>query len=114
MEEHGLSLRGQRPRTGLSHVTVQQMMDGVVPQMESVVAFARGFGLNVNEWLELAGYEPIRPTPRQILGEGLLALAEKHGRTVGVAPFEGLDQMTEEQARERIASIDAAMARGDL
>lgn len=60
LEEHGLTFRGQRMRTGLNHVTVSNMAKGIVPSMETVIAFAHGFSLDVNEWLERAGYEPIQ------------------------------------------------------
>jgi transcriptional regulator with XRE-family HTH domain len=60
LEEHGLSLRGARIRTGIDHVTLSDMASGYVPRMEKTIQFARGFELDVNEWLELAGYDPIR------------------------------------------------------
>jgi hypothetical protein len=59
LAEHNQSFRGQRTRTGLAHVTVMNMAQGIVPEMQTVVKFAAGFGLDVNEWLALAGYEPI-------------------------------------------------------
>lgn len=77
LNKHGLSLRGQRVRTGVSHVTVQAMLQGVVPQMETVVAWAQGFGEDVNEWLILAGYEPIRPPTPAAAARQLLDLADR-------------------------------------
>ena len=56
---HGVSLRGQRLRTGIDHMTMKDMKAGVIPRLEKVEAFARGFGLEVNEWRVRAGYEPV-------------------------------------------------------
>lgn len=61
LDEHGLTDRGQRARTGLAHVTVGNMLKGYDVQMDTLVNFARGFGLDINDWLELGGYEPIQP-----------------------------------------------------
>lgn len=41
------------------------MAAGRIPAMESVVKFAQGFGLDVNEWLELTGYPRVEPTPKR-------------------------------------------------
>lgn len=113
MEEHGLSLRGQRVRTGLSHVTVQQMMEGVVPQMESVVAFAKGFSLDVNEWLELAGYDPIE-TGADVLLDGWEALCEKYPETEIPLPRlnRGTRTLTAEEARSILAMMEDQVRRG--
>lgn len=59
LDSHGLSLRAARIRTGIDHVTLSDMRAGYVPRMEKVVQFARGFNLDVNEWLELAGFDPL-------------------------------------------------------
>jgi|GEM_PF-6753041 len=52
-----LSLRQARMRTGVDIDTLSRMRHGEVPRMDKVVAFARGFELDPNDWLELAGYE---------------------------------------------------------
>jgi hypothetical protein len=59
LDEHKLSLRGAMLRTGIDHVTIGKMATGYVPRSETVMRFAQGFGLNIREWLLLAGYEPI-------------------------------------------------------
>jgi hypothetical protein len=63
-EQHGRpSLQSARIRTGIDHDTLSRMKKGDVPRIDKVIDFARGFRLNVNEWLELAGYPPvIEPT----------------------------------------------------
>lgn len=63
LSEHENSLRSQRQRTGLAHSTVLNWMNGTKPQMEAVIQFAEGFGLDVNEWLALAGHHPIPAAP---------------------------------------------------
>ncbi|MDO8732117.1 MAG: hypothetical protein Q7L55_06040, partial [Actinomycetota bacterium] len=62
LEKHGLGYRAQERRTRLDHVTVSRMASGYVPSMPTVIQFAQGFGLDVNEWLELAGYPRIEPS----------------------------------------------------
>lgn len=59
LQEHGLSLRGQRVRTGIGHMTMKDMCDGIVPSLEKLEDFARGFELDINEWRALAGYPRI-------------------------------------------------------
>lgn len=59
LQKHGLSARGQRHRTGIPHSTIAGWFHGIPPQSEGVIAFAEGFDLDVNEWLELAGKKPI-------------------------------------------------------
>jgi hypothetical protein len=78
-----MSLRAADYRTEVNHVTIGEMTRGRIPQMESVVKFARGFGLDVNEWLAAAGYAPLAgaaaaKTPTEALGEGLWQLKQKY------------------------------------
>jgi hypothetical protein len=61
LDSRGLSLRQARIRTGVDIETTSRMRQGEVPRMDKVIAFARGFHLDVNDWLRLAGYEPIEP-----------------------------------------------------
>lgn len=67
VDEHGLSLQGTSFRTGIDRYTIGQMKKGYVPRMERVLDFARGFGLNENEWLGFAGYEPIEAPPQTMV-----------------------------------------------
>ncbi len=115
LAEHGLTLRGQRARTGLSHVTVMGMTQGYVPEMQSVVKFARGFGLDVNEWLELAGYEPIvapagdadAPTVAARLGAGLIELGRRfHRKDLTVREMGGWDSLTHADVDRILASLE--------
>jgi hypothetical protein len=62
LEKHGQTLRGADRRTNVNHVTLSNMSLGQVPEMESVVKFARGFGEPINDALVLAGYERIEET----------------------------------------------------
>lgn len=59
LQEHGLSLRSQRVRTGINHMTVKDMTDGIPPRLETLEQFARAFRLDINEWRRLAGYPSI-------------------------------------------------------
>lgn len=62
----GMSIRAADRRTGINHVSIGRMAEGYIPEMETVVRWARGFNLDVNEWLRLAGYDPLgTETPQQ-------------------------------------------------
>ncbi len=113
LNEHGLTRRGQRARTGLSHVTIGQMIDGFPVQMDSVVAFARGFGLDVNEWLQMAGYDPIvaQKSGSEILVEGIKALQAEFGKPVPVWFHEDTKaDLTPDAARAILDDLRAQMA----
>lgn len=68
-DQGNLSLQGARLRTGIDHNTLSRMKQGEVPRVDKVLDFARGFGLDVNEWLELAGYEPVEETNVERMAE---------------------------------------------
>jgi transcriptional regulator with XRE-family HTH domain len=76
-QEHGLSLRAARIRTGIDHVTLSDMAAGYVPRLEQVERLADGFGLDVNEVRERAGYPPVRtsaePTYEHLLNHTVQA-----------------------------------------
>lgn len=63
LHERGLSLRGQRLHTGIDHMTMKEMADGLPPRLEKVEQFARAFELDVNEWRALAGYDRVDAGP---------------------------------------------------
>ncbi|HEU4752223.1 MAG TPA: hypothetical protein VFU47_03870 [Armatimonadota bacterium] len=67
MQAHRVTYRSQRIRTGVPHSTVVNWVQGVPPRMEAVIQFARAFGEDVNQALQLAGYEPIAPDPEDAL-----------------------------------------------
>lgn len=77
LDKHGATLRSQRQRTGLAHSTILNWMQDVRPQMEAVIAFARGFGEDVNGALQLAGYEPIQPATLDAALDQALDLARE-------------------------------------
>jgi transcriptional regulator with XRE-family HTH domain len=59
LAERGLSLRQARNRTGVDVDTLSRMRQNEVPRLDKVEAFARAFHLDVNEWRQLAGYQPV-------------------------------------------------------
>lgn len=71
LKKHGATLRSQRIRTGLAHTTVSSWMAGVTPGLEGVIAFAKGFGEDEAEAIQLAGYDPLALT------DDILALARQ-------------------------------------
>jgi hypothetical protein len=80
IREHGLSLRQARIRTGIDIDTLGRMRSGEVVRMDKVVAFARGFRLPVNEWLELYGYEPVEDTAAEATLDGADTFYEEFRR----------------------------------
>lgn len=130
IKEHGATYRSQRARTRVPHSTIVGWMQGIPPSMGGVIAFARGFGLDVNEWLELAGYERLeeatsaahhlgenretylmRPAEegeeesgRRILLEGIRSLNEELGRPLAISLDEStLADLTPDKARATLA-----------
>lgn len=58
-----LSLRQGYIRTGIDTDTLSRMKQGDVPRLDKLIAFARGFALDVNEVFLAAGEEPIAVSP---------------------------------------------------
>lgn len=106
LAEHGLSLRGQRARTGIDHVTVLGMTNGIVPNEGTIIRFARGFGLDINEWLELAGYERLPETGAERLYRGIRDLQRRFGYTLSVDFMGGPESLTVEQAEKLLAMLE--------
>lgn len=94
LKRHGATYRSQRQRTGLPHSTVVNWVQGVPPTMEGVVSFARGFGLDVNEWLALAGYDPITPSPHEAI-ETLRRRGQEVEEPFDVAQWDGAEEISE-------------------
>lgn len=108
LTEHQLGKRQQTVRTGLDHVTIGKMMDGIIPSVETVEKFARGFKLDVNDWRTRAGYEPVE-SGAQLLDAGLYRLSQRAGEVI---PWEGetpREQLTPDQARAELADIEAEL-----
>jgi hypothetical protein len=94
IRERGCTLRSQRQRTGIAHSTVKSWIDGVQPSMDAVIAFARGFGLDVNEWLALAGYDPITPSTAEAI-ETLRRRGQDAEEPFDVAQYDGAAEISE-------------------
>lgn len=91
LKERNLGYRQQTLYTGINHVTLMKMASGVVPAMETVIRFARGFGLDVNQVLRRAGYPPVN-TPAEyfwIRFGQLTDLCAAHGVECPVPNFRG-------------------------
>jgi len=79
----GLSLRQAAARTGLSHATIQQIINGASPSPESIRKLVRAFGGNgrhgvalEDKLLVLAGYRMPHPEG-EALSEPLAQLIDK-------------------------------------
>ena len=97
-----MSYRHADRKTGVNYATIGAMTMGQVPEMESVVRFAQGFGLNVNEWLSLADYDPIWD-PDAAITAGLRLIAADYGEV-------RVDTRDLELAEATPAAVDAALA----
>jgi hypothetical protein len=126
LDSRGLSLRQARIRTGIDIDTIGRMRQGDVPRMDKIVAFARGFGLPVNDWLELAGYERIEDpretegaapslrhqTPEEYLDGGLAILARRYDEPdLAEAGFRDDELLTYHRADEILRETEAALIR---
>jgi hypothetical protein len=110
LDERSLSLRAQRHLTGIDHDTASQMRRGVVPRMDKVIQFAQGLGLNVNEWLVLAGYAPIEPEwdPDRALMIGIRRIQQESGSDFQVSTE---DLHLPEETPEAVEAVLAAIRR---
>ena len=96
------------------------MKQGDVPRLDKIVDFARGFDLDVNHWLTLAGYEPIPSSGNaeesgyEVFLRGATALFAARGReAVPIALMEEAAKLiTPEQAREALLVLDRQMEEG--
>lgn len=110
LASHGLSLRSQRIRTGIDHMTMKSMCDGLVPRLEKVEQFANAFGLDVNEWRALAGYEPLPAssptTGQEVWDAGVRAFAQRTGCPAPRALFSvGSESLTVSRAHQQLADL---------
>ena len=104
LDARGLSLRQARIRTGLDIDTLGRMRSGEVTRMDKVIAFARGFHLDVNEWLALAGYAPVEPSVEQAV-QKLAETAELTYESEEQVQLRGAWGHVPRAARERLAQI---------
>lgn len=80
LAERKLTLRGARNLTEVDYGTIWDITkNDYVPVYGKVVQLARRFGEDPNEWLKVAGYEPVEPTtpafdPAAALGQATLEL----------------------------------------
>jgi len=105
-DAHGkLSLEQARLKTKVDHQTLNRMKKGEVPRVDKVEAFAMGFKLDVNEWRQLAGYDPVE-SGTQILDAGLYRLSQRVGELI---PWQGetpREKLTPDQARQALAEVE--------
>lgn len=59
LAQHDSDPRRQQAQTGIHYVTIYDWLRGAPASLKAAVAFAKGFGLNVDEFIVLAGHEPI-------------------------------------------------------
>ncbi len=59
LKERGWTLRQASIRTHVSHNTIGDMAQGIIPGRGMVIQWAEGLNESVNDWLVLAGYDPI-------------------------------------------------------
>lgn len=82
LEKTGESHRQASQAAGLHHTVVSKYMRGVRPGRDACIALADHFGVNPNEMLQAAGYEPLHFFDRALIepeqmSEDVRALAAK-------------------------------------
>ena len=99
------SSRQVRQRTGISHTTIDDILKGTRPSVETAIRIAKGFGADISQALGLAGYEdiveawqgasePSRQLDEEPLDEyhpddvppELRRVSERHGRVYAALP----------------------------
>lgn len=109
LKERGLSLRQAGQLAGLGHVTISNLRRGVTPGVETILKFARGLGVEPNEWLRLAGYAELDADSVNGYGRFVLGLAElctELGRPIPVSlDMDQAQRMTPAQAEETLAVL---------
>lgn len=58
-EHHITSSRQARPRTGIAHTTLEDILKGRQPNVVTTLKIAKGFNLNVEEALRKAGHDEV-------------------------------------------------------
>jgi hypothetical protein len=120
-----MTFRAADGKTGVNYNTISRMASDFVPEMESVVKFARGFGEDVNAALVLAGYEPVGAAPAEASGytgaylQQLAAMKERLARDGISGPVPetgahhgGTEGLTPEDAAAEIAWLEEMIRRG--
>ena len=97
MKEHGItSSRQVRIRTGVSHTTIEAILTGTQPSVETALRIASGFKVDHVEALKAAGFEDLADD----MLSGLSKSAEKAGAEEDAArtdlTYEPLDHDEEE------------------
>ncbi|MGV3721834.1 MAG: helix-turn-helix domain-containing protein [Actinomycetota bacterium] len=95
----GLSYAQMGVRAKLDGSTIHKMEKTGRGSMEAVVQVARAFGEDVNEWLVLAGYEPIEDAS-QLLDAGLYRIWQETGVIVTYNGWKPAGELTPEEVRE--------------
>ena len=62
----GWSFRRATISTEIPHTTIGAMADGVIPGEDHIIKWAKALKEPINEWLTLAGYDPI---PEELISE---------------------------------------------
>lgn len=66
LEETGESYRQASQASGLHHTVISKYMSGTRPGRDACIALADHFGMNPNEMLQVAGYEPLEFFDRRL------------------------------------------------
>lgn len=78
LEERGWSHQRAHVNVGVPGATIGRMALGIVPGEDHIIKWAMGLKEPINDWLELAGYEPIPPEklgpPAKFINKNLVAV----------------------------------------
>ncbi|MGV3724905.1 MAG: hypothetical protein ACO1SX_28730 [Actinomycetota bacterium] len=119
LEAHGFNARSQRARTGINHVTMGNMLNGYAVDMTTVVRFAQGFNLDLNQWLAKFGFPPLQTEPTDYsqtfarrYREMKERLASEGIPTPGKGSnLSGSEGLTPEDAEAEIAELERVLRR---
>lgn len=113
MARRNLSRNAAHQRLEISRPAMEKLWDGRDVEIEIIERFARGMGLDVNQWREHWGYERVE-SAADILFEGWERMCEEFpDREIPVPiPYRGVRTLTADEARSILADLRDKQARG--
>ncbi|MFN3648444.1 MAG: hypothetical protein ACK47B_02595 [Armatimonadota bacterium] len=119
LEARGLTQHAAHLRLDLSREAMARLWHGRDVGVETVERFARGLGLDVNDWREAWGYPRIEPEDPAGAAESLLRAVERRREALSYEPdleqvdvrgFQGTQDLGEEDLRALKEAMRALIA----
>lgn len=114
LEARNLTRHAAHMRLEISRPAIEKLWNGHEVELDVVERFARGLGLDVNEWRELWGYPVVR-SGAEILLAGVVELRKELNRPIPINwDEETLQNLTPEKAEQELGVLRRQAAEGLL